>query len=50
MVAVCQFIMYVELQGVEAAAGEIGGALELYTNSKIQPVIIIPIIGEIEEG
>ena len=34
----------------EAAAGEIGGLLELYTNSKIQPVVIIPIMGEIEEG
>jgi len=34
----------------EAAAGEIGGVLELYTNSKIQPVVIIPIMGEIEEG
>jgi len=34
----------------EAAIGKINGALELYTNSKIQPVIRIPIIGEIEEG
>jgi len=34
----------------EAPAGKIGGVLELYTNSKIQPVIRIPIIGEIEEG
>jgi len=34
----------------EAAAGKIGGLLELYTNSKIQPVVIIPIMGEIEEG
>jgi hypothetical protein len=34
----------------EAAAGKIGGLLELYTNSKIQPVVRIPIIGEIEEG
>ncbi|MGR3174247.1 MAG: DUF1573 domain-containing protein [Candidatus Scalindua sp.] len=34
----------------EAAAGKIGGLLELYTNSKIQPVIRIPIMGEIEEG
>ena len=34
----------------EAPAGKIGGVLELYTNSKIQPVIRIPIIGEIEKG
>jgi hypothetical protein len=34
----------------EAASGKIGGLLELYTNSKIQPVVIIPIMGEIEEG
>ena len=34
----------------EAAAGKIGGLLELYTNSKIQPVVRIPIMGEIEEG
>ena len=34
----------------EAAIGKINGALELYTNSKIQPVIRIPLIGEIEEG
>jgi hypothetical protein len=34
----------------EAAAGEIGGVIELYTNSKIQPVVRIPIMGEIEEG
>ncbi len=34
----------------EATAGKIGGVLELYTNSKIQPVVRIPIIGEIKEG
>ena len=34
----------------EAAIGKINGALELYTNSKIQPIIRIPIIGEIEKG
>jgi len=34
----------------EADAGQIGGILELYTNSKIQPVVRIPIIGEIEES
>ncbi|MFQ5786954.1 MAG: DUF1573 domain-containing protein, partial [Thermodesulfobacteriota bacterium] len=34
----------------EAAVGKIGGVLELHTNSKIQPVIRIPIIGEIAKG
>lgn len=34
----------------ETAVGKIGGVLELYTSSKIQPVMKIPIIGEIEEG
>ena len=32
----------------EAAIGNIGGVLELHTNSEIQPVTLIPIIGEIE--
>jgi hypothetical protein len=32
----------------EAAIGNIGGVLELYTNSKIQLVTRIPILGEIE--
>ena len=32
----------------EAAIGNIGGVLELHTNSKIQPVTLIRIIGEIE--
>lgn len=34
----------------EAIAGKIGGLLELHTNSMIQPVVIIPLMGEIEEG
>lgn len=34
----------------EATIGKINGVLELHTNSKIQPVIGIPIIGEIEKG
>lgn len=34
----------------EAAVGKIGGVLELHTNSKIQPVVRIPIIGEIAKG
>jgi len=32
----------------EAAIGNIGGVLELHTNSEIQPVTLIRIIGEIE--
>jgi hypothetical protein len=32
----------------EAAFGNIGGVLELHTNSKIQPVTLIRIIGEVE--
>ncbi len=34
----------------EAAIGNIGGLLELHTNSKTQPVTRIPILGEIEQG
>jgi len=34
----------------EAVIGNIGGVLELYTNSEIQPVTLIRIIGEIEQG
>ena len=34
----------------EAAIGSIGGVLELHTNSETQPVIRIPIMGEIEQG
>ena len=34
----------------EAAAGKINGVLELHTNSKIQPVTKIPILGTIENA
>ena len=34
----------------EAAVGQLNGLLELVTNSKRQPLIQIPIIGEIKEG
>ena len=32
----------------EAAIGNIGGVLELHTNSKIQPVTLVRIVGEVE--
>ena len=34
----------------EAAVGKLNGLLELYTNSKQQPVIKIPITGEVKKG
>ena len=34
----------------EAVVGKLNGLLELKTNSKIQPIIKIPIIGEIKKG
>jgi len=34
----------------ETTIGKINGVIELHTNSKIQPVVRIPIMGEIEEG
>jgi hypothetical protein len=34
----------------EAPTGKLNGSLELYTNSKMQPTIIIPIQGEIQKG
>ncbi|MDR4498926.1 MAG: DUF1573 domain-containing protein [Candidatus Scalindua sp.] len=34
----------------EAAVGQLNGLLELITNSKRQPLIQIPIVGEIKEG
>jgi uncharacterized protein YdeI (BOF family) len=34
----------------EAPIGKLNGSLELYTNSKIQPTIKIPIQGEIQKG
>ena len=34
----------------EAIVGKLNGLLELKTNSKIQPIIKIPIIGEIKKG
>lgn len=34
----------------EAVAGKLNGLLELYTNSKNQPVVKIPIVGEIRKG
>ena len=34
----------------EAAVGKLNGLLELHTNSKQQPVIKIPITGEVKKG
>ncbi len=43
------YLIHIKLHK-EAPIGKINGVLELHTNSKIQPVVKIPIIGEIEEG